>query len=98
MTLKHADEKPFIDFSQLQKTKETNSNTTLSNQTMKTIEKSKDKVAPVKARRTRRQGGKLKLSEEEMKREKEAMRSQYENPPECDDFEIIVERSKKFNK
>jgi hypothetical protein len=98
MALKHMEENTLINLTKLQALNKINSNTTSSNQILKRIEKIKERVVSHGTQRKRRQGVKLKLSEEEMKKEKDAMRSQYENPPECDDFEIIIERSKKFNK
>lgn len=34
----------------------------------------------------------------DMQDDKEYLKAQYDHPPNCDDFEIIYEKSKKFNK
>ena len=53
---------------------------------------------------TKRRGKKSKakpipqLTDEEMEREKQMLKEQYGHPPECNDFIIIYEKSKKFDK
>jgi len=48
-----------------------------------------------KTPKRKRNRANLQLTAEEMVREKALLMQQYENPPECNDFDIIIERSKK---
>jgi hypothetical protein len=59
-----------------------------------------NQTAATTAVKKKRKGGRasLQLNEEEMKIEKDLLKQQYGHPPECNDFIIIYEKSKKFNK